>query len=161
PGVLPLHHGIRKLADETVTTRYVILAVAEGKDGSVYALGPGAVHAAGGIAEPTPLMRTREGERMPPVPACRALLTRREQTQRWRAQRAPARTRSTRTASRTAGAHGLNLPGGSVCSATVASSSLWWDCSWPIRHSGSRCSRRGGSSLRWQSSRSCWSGTSA
>lgn len=35
---LPWHHGIRKLADGTVTTNYTILGVTQGQDGTVYGL---------------------------------------------------------------------------------------------------------------------------
>jgi sugar lactone lactonase YvrE len=36
--VLPFHGGLRSMPDGTVTTRYVILGVCQGKDGSVYML---------------------------------------------------------------------------------------------------------------------------
>jgi sugar lactone lactonase YvrE len=35
---LPMHHGIHKLPDGTVTTKFVILGVTQGLDGAVYAL---------------------------------------------------------------------------------------------------------------------------
>ena len=35
---LPHHGGLHKMPDGTTTTKYVILGVAQGKDGAVYAL---------------------------------------------------------------------------------------------------------------------------
>src|SRR5207248_342840 len=35
---LPMHHGMHKMPDGTMTSKYVILGVCQGKDGSVYSL---------------------------------------------------------------------------------------------------------------------------